>query len=326
MELTSTPSPLQTAGYAAAREALGNQSITVTVGDRTVYIHRRTTRYGYSFLVVPRGLRWNTVTEASDLYAAVQAIAQPSDAWVQGEWEYPIIDPVAGPQALGPWIATRPEQPLRTVFLDLSLTNEELLKQCDEQLRRKIRAAAKVGTAAALDTDFAAYYALHQHTYAKNNLGVTKETYHQALLQHGAYLITARYNQVPMATGLIVQNGATAAYLFGGSRTVAETPALPPETPRDIKAPAAFYWEMIQECRRRGVQWLDLWGVPDSDTGASHAKGIGYFKKQFNGTYAYYPGFKAALNNRARFIWFARTATLYTKRLILYRTTKTVFE
>ena len=89
-----------------------------------------------------------------------------------------------------------------------------------------------------------------------------------------AHVYTASYEDEPLASSLVLQQGKHSYQLWSGSR-------------RDVgkKFPTyALQWAIMQDMKQRGVETYDMWGTAPTDDDKDHPwAGPTHFKKGFNG-------------------------------------------
>lgn len=89
-----------------------------------------------------------------------------------------------------------------------------------------------------------------------------------------AFLELAYYENKPVASALILQNGKVAHYAYAGSY---------PEA-RKLEAGTVLVWQAMQNAAKRGVRWFDLFGVAPPDAPTGHPwLGFSTFKRKFGG-------------------------------------------
>lgn len=166
--------------------------------------------------------------------------------------------------------------------------DETLLAGFDADTRYAVRRAAREGVEVRLITDagdVAAVARLHELVAVTQRRAAFRlpplERYRiawQGLAAAGrACLVEALLNDQPMASGMLVVEGAQSLYLFAGSRR---------EGTGEAKRYASYavQWAMMREARDRGARHHDLWGVAPPDAGPNHPwSGVGLFKKGFGG-------------------------------------------
>ncbi|MBE7514345.1 MAG: peptidoglycan bridge formation glycyltransferase FemA/FemB family protein [Anaerolineales bacterium] len=181
-------------------------------------------------------------------------------------------------------------QPPRTVVIDLSGSEQDILKRMNQSTRRKCNMAEKqdvavrVGTAA----DVASFTALIDITGVRNKFGVHEPAYYKRAYDlfapsgHAALLIAAHAGQ-DLAGVMVFRCGENAYYLYGASSNAE----------RQRMATYILQWEAIRWARAGGARRYDLWGVPDADEATLEAE----FEGRSDGLWGVY-GFKRGFGGR----------------------------
>ncbi|HYG85237.1 MAG TPA: GNAT family N-acetyltransferase [Azospirillum sp.] len=159
----------------------------------------------------------------------------------------------------------------RTVWLDLSKSDEELRAGLARDWRQRLKGAEKAGLALDLDTE------------AKNLPWLVKQEHEQAQVKHyhgmsgpltvrlrnalykanGVLLAAALDGKTPVAAALLLGHGHAATYQIGWSN----------EAGKKTSAMRLLLWRSIGHLRARGVRWLDLGGInPETAPGVTEFK------------------------------------------------------
>lgn len=168
----------------------------------------------------------------------------------------------------------------RTVLLDLTRTEEELLAGMKKRGRRDVRKALReTSLVVAEETGisregFAELYDVLLETGRRDGFGVAPaQTYLTMLESLGpehARLFVTRRERRPLAWGIVIVNDGRAAYYYGASSAEG----------RRALAADLLVWRMMTTLKADGARVLDLMGV-DSDRAPSLA-GVRDFKTKFN--------------------------------------------
>ncbi|MDW8170987.1 MAG: peptidoglycan bridge formation glycyltransferase FemA/FemB family protein [Anaerolineae bacterium] len=176
-------------------------------------------------------------------------------------------------------------QPPRSIFIDLSGSEDGILARMNQGTRRKIRQALKapldfIQVSSAQVDDFAVLIA---QTGARNAFGVHEAAYYQRAYnllvpQHAALLVAYhRESRQALAGVFVAQAGQTAYYLYGASS----------DQQRELMASYGVQWQAMLWAKARGARWYDMWGIPDEDEAALEAQ----FQARSDGLWGVY-GFK----------------------------------
>jgi lipid II:glycine glycyltransferase (peptidoglycan interpeptide bridge formation enzyme) len=260
----------------------------------------RRQQYGLGYLYCPRGPALNSLDDLEDAAKVLNDFAGFGDVSLTIEPPVPILssgDPSVIPEKLGVWAHAAPIQPEHTVLIDVTQTEEKLLKNMHEMARRNTRTSLKEGVTAGVETDFEAFWNLFSETNTRSQLLQRQRRYYEAMLNEcgkyggDAQIITARKDGVPLATGLVIGLGNELCYLYGGSTRLERA-----EGERDPKASNGFYWGMLQYAAQHGYKRLDLFGIPRVITADKHSFGVYEFKMRLGGQMAYFPAYEMALS------------------------------
>ncbi|MEK9165751.1 MAG: peptidoglycan bridge formation glycyltransferase FemA/FemB family protein [Patescibacteria group bacterium] len=178
---------------------------------------------------------------------------------------------------------TNPLQPQETFIINLTQSDDQLLKNMKPKTRYNIRLAQKKGVKTRWSTDAAdinVFYDLLTSTARRQKIKIHPKSHYQNILkilsdQNAAALAIAEVdsNSKPLAANLITFFGDTATYLHGGTS----------DARRSLMAPYLLQWEAIKEARRRGCKFYDMGGCAVKTGKIDLWAGISRFKTGFNG-------------------------------------------
>lgn len=165
-------------------------------------------------------------------------------------------------EALGFQSSPRAVQPRRTLILDISGGEGEILGRMKQKTRYNIRLAQRKGVLVRRGTssDLSIFAQLMQETGSRNVFGVhSLAYYHQAYDSFGpddrVALFVAEYEDQPLGAIMAFALGDTAWYFYGASSS----------KERRRMPSYLLQWEAIRWARGKGCARYDLWGVPDED-------------------------------------------------------------
>jgi lipid II:glycine glycyltransferase (peptidoglycan interpeptide bridge formation enzyme) len=146
-----------------------------------------------------------------------------------------------------------------TFVLDLSKSEEELLKAMHSKTRYNIRVAQKHGVIIKHDNSdeaFAAYLRLSEETTKRQEFYAHNTTYHKTMWKilktaRIAQLFTATYNGEILAAWVMFVHNDTIYYPYGASS----------RNHREVMAPSLLLWEIIRWAKSQNLRFLDLWGA-----------------------------------------------------------------
>jgi len=194
-------------------------------------------------------------------------------------------------------------EPKDTLLIDLSKSEEELLKEMHPKTRYNIRLAERKGVKVSmsysttiLETQFDHFWQLLQETYNRQGIkAYNKDYYHKILDKNVFQLYLARYENKIIVANLMsffgnlspweadsggrVDRSGTVTYLYGGSdRNFHQT-----------MATSLIQWQAIKDAKAQGYKYYDFYGISGGDKKNIWA-GITRFKKGFGGVEKHYVG------------------------------------
>lgn len=175
----------------------------------------------------------------------------------------------------------------RTVVLDLTKNEEELMASMKKRGRRDVRKALRNELAFADETDrfdeaFGKAYALLVETGARDKFGIAPENQYRTMMKElgpdHARFYTIRDGQDLLCWGIVTLNEQLATYYYAASSAAG----------RKAGGPDCLVWSMANDLRSRGVKSFDLMGI-DSDR-APQLRGVRDFKTKFSEEIIEVPG------------------------------------
>jgi len=178
-------------------------------------------------------------------------------------------------------------QPPRTVIVDLTGSEDEILARMKQKTRYNIRLAAKKGVTVRPWEDLAAFHQMMLVTGGRDGFGVHSLKYYQRAYElfHPkdiAELLVAEFEGKPLAALMVFAHGKRAWYVYGASNN----------EERNRMPTYLLQWEAMRWARIKGAEEYDLWGVPDEDEETLEANfterndglwGVYRFKRGFGG-------------------------------------------
>jgi len=150
-------------------------------------------------------------------------------------------------------------QPPRTILVDLTRSEEEILAAMKQKTRYNIRLSARKNVTVRHGTigNIKTFNQLIQITAQRDNFGIHDPNYYRAAYEvfapdHVALLL-ADYQKKPLAGVMSFAYGAQGAYLYGASSN----------EERQRMPTYAVQWAAMQWAKEKGCTFYDLWGVPD---------------------------------------------------------------
>lgn len=169
-----------------------------------------------------------------------------------------------------------------TLQIDLTQSEEEILKQMKQKGRYNIKVAEKAGVEVRESEDIDAYYKLAKKTGARDNYTIVSKEKYDAFLYSlpGSYLLLAYQENEPIAGLLNVVWNNQAIYYYGASN----------HAYRASMAPYALQWFAIQKSKADNCATYDFLGIAPPNSDAKHPwQGITSFKERFGGELVTYP-------------------------------------
>ncbi len=195
----------------------------------------------------------------------------------------------------------RHEQPEATRMLDLTLSDDDLLKQMHQKGRYNMKVAEKNGIRIEESTDVEAYAKMASDTAKRDGFSGGSTKRYQKFLEKipGSFLLLAypesrkleaESSSSPVAGLIGVVYGKTGIYYYGASDY----------THRALMAPYLLQWQAIQHCKAAGCTQYDLLGIappvedpesrkPKAESSRHPWAGISDFKAKFGGIVVTYP-------------------------------------
>lgn len=175
--------------------------------------------------------------------------------------------------------------PTRTIHIDLTKSEEELLKNMEKDTRYSIRLAARKGVEVKETNDFEQFKSLYYETAkrkkfwaAKSELEFLWKTFYKG---DSAGVYTAFFEGEPLASALILFSDKMALYAHAGS--------LPKH--REVMAPYLLLWQSIRVAKKKGCKIFDMEGIKDPRFRSTKKwGGFTLFKRGFRGTEVEYLG------------------------------------
>ncbi len=195
-------------------------------------------------------------------------------------------------------------------ILDISKSEEEILKNMSQKTRYNIRLAEKKGVTIYKDNSenaFKDYLRLTNETTKRQNFYSHTQEYHQLMWdtlktsetinkdELSAHLFTARYNNETLAAWILFVLGDTLYYPYGSSSS----------KHREVMASNLLMWEAIKFGKSLGLKNFDMWGALGTNPNPKDPWfGFHRFKQGYNPRAVEYVGsFDLVINNKMYFIY-----------------------
>ena len=185
-------------------------------------------------------------------------------------------------------------QPPRTIVVDLTGSEEDILARMKQKTRYNIRLSSKKGVAVRQSENIDAFYQLMETTGQRDEFGIHSLEYYQKaydLFKYSAKceMFMAEYDGKKIAGLMVFASGSRCWYLYGASSSLH----------RERMPTYLLQWEAMKWARSKGCVQYDLYGVPDHEAEYLEANfrdrsaglwGIYRFKRGFGGQITRSPG------------------------------------
>jgi hypothetical protein len=171
----------------------------------------------------------------------------------------------------------------KTFWLDLTLSEEELLKNMHPKARYNIRLAQKHEVMVKEDNSpeaFTTYLKLAFETASRQGFFAHNPDYHQLMwnILHPAgiaHLFTATYQGETLAAWIIFKFNTKIYYPYGSSS----------DKHKEVMATSLLLWEIAKWGKHQGCTLFDLWGVEEGKGFTEFKRKFGPQEVEFIGTY-----------------------------------------
>ena len=188
------------------------------------------------------------------------------------------------PQVLGDFRKDRsPILPTRTIWINLTVSEETLLANLEKDTRNLVRRAEKDGVIVVESRDLKTFYSVWARNARDKNFFVPFEKELNALWATipEKHLLIAKFGGQAVAAALMLGFEKVLYYSFAGSS----------DEGRGVHAPYLLLWEVISRGKRWGYERLDLEGITDPKVGRTKSwSGFSHFKRGFGGTEVEFAG------------------------------------
>ena len=179
-------------------------------------------------------------------------------------------------------------------FVEIPLrgrTSADVFARFNAQWRRNVRLADRAGVKVwqASIEDLPVFHAMYLETAERDRFLPRPLSYFRRMFDEfdGVRLYLAGAEGIPSAAATMVRFGGRAWYGYGASSNER----------RELRAPTALQWQMIQDCLEDGLDWYDLRGVGETLDPEHPMFGLLRFKIGTGGDLVEYPGeYDLALN------------------------------
>jgi peptidoglycan pentaglycine glycine transferase (the first glycine) len=305
---------LQLSSWARLKSEFGWQSARTVIRDRGVIVAGaqvllRRLALGFHIAYVPKGPLMDPAHPDScrALFDALRQQARAHHA-IMLKVEPDLLDtgiPLWAQHGFQP--SGQAVQPRRTLLVDITGTEDEILSRMKSKTRYNIRVAERHGVQIDVGqhSDLEAFAQLMAVTGERDAFGIHSAAYYDRAYTlfapaGGVRLLMAAYEGQPIAGLMAFACGSRAWYMYGASAN----------EHRDKMPNYALQWAAICWARSRGCHTYDLWGVPDEEERTLEAHfaerrdglwGVYRFKRGFGGRLVRYVGALDSVYNRPAF-------------------------
>jgi peptidoglycan pentaglycine glycine transferase (the first glycine) len=284
--------------WQAFQQALGHKTWMLKTEHASALVIRHPLPFGLCWLEIPRGPLFEKGKSVDKLMEEVVALAKSENAI------FIRISPYDEPKltAYRLPLTASDHHPQTTLVLDLSLSEEDLLRQMKPKGRYNIKVAEKNSVTVRENQGIDAFYELLKKTIGRDGFSAHPKAYYEKMLQAlqpHVQLLMAGKDGKAIAGGIFVYLDSVGTYYYGASD----------HEYRNLMAPYLLQWEAIKEAKRRGCKTYDFLGIAPEGAQNHPWAGVTEFKKKFGGTVIQYPQAKELV---VRPIWY-RVYRLYKK-------------
>jgi|WetSurMetagenome_2_1015567.scaffolds.fasta_scaffold09695_3 peptidoglycan pentaglycine glycine transferase (the first glycine) len=181
----------------------------------------------------------------------------------------------------------------KTIILDLTKSEEELLAAMHQKTRYNIRLAEKKGVKireAGIE-EFDKFWDLMSATVNRDGFRLhEKEYYKKMLAMENIKLFFGEFENKILCAGIFSFFGDTAVYLHGASSNES----------REVMAPYLLQWELIKKAKAAGCKYYDFFGIDEKKW-----PGVTRFKRGFGGQEINYPGTFDVIFDKKRYLLYS---------------------
>ena len=260
---------LQTKEWLDFQESIGHKTWQFNDGKIRANIIQHKVAFGKNYLYIPHGpeiffdnVQGGLKNEIDNFLSYLKKLAKENKSiFVKFE---PLTDVVTELVfRKGVKKSKKHIQPQKTVIINLSLSEEDLLSRMHHKTRYNIKVAERNQIKIENSNDLNAFWELLKKTSKRDRFYSHNKEYYKKLLaldsgELKVNLVLAYYNDKPVAGAIILCYGDTAYYLHGASDYEA----------RSLMAPYALHWEIMKALKGlnskfkiQNSKFYDLWGI-----------------------------------------------------------------
>lgn len=194
-----------------------------------------------------------------------------------------VIEPNIGHPASEFKLSKSPYLPTKTLQIDLTKSNVQLLKNMHQKTRYNIKVATKNGVEISSGTDISQFSDFWHKCQMKRLLFLSQKKEITALYKSfnkNRDILLAKHDGSVVAALLVIGTGKVSYYMYAGSSKLG----------KDLHAPTLLTWEAISMSKAHGSKVFDFEGLYDDRFPLESWRGFTKFKKGFGGYEVEYPG------------------------------------
>ncbi|MFH1412537.1 MAG: peptidoglycan bridge formation glycyltransferase FemA/FemB family protein [bacterium] len=263
---------LQSWDWSEFQEQAGNKVFRLGIEDNNKLIASavivKKSILGFKYFYCPRGPVAN-VKSLDFLFKKIKELAKEEKA------KFFRFDPVTlfDSQA----VQTIDVQPKKTLILDLTKSEQELLSSMHQKTRYNIRLAEKKGVEISeYNGEWNEVWKIMQQTKARDKFSLHNQEYYRKMADNKMVKVfLARYKGQIIGFSFAVFFKNCATYLHGGSSN----------EHRNVMAPYLLQLHMIKYAKKLNIKYYDFYGIDEKKW-----PGVTRFKLGFSGKIVDYPG------------------------------------
>ena len=213
------------------------------------------------------------------------------------------IEPKLLPTNHYPLLTKSPNiQPAKTLLINLSKSEEQLLSEMHHKTRYNIKVAQKHGVEIKDEFDISIGHGLFFdealklviETSERQKFNTFPASYYKKMvdqftLKNGGdlklHIYKAIFQNQLLSAAIIIDFGKTRTFLFGGSS----------DFHKNVMAPYLMHWQAMLDAKKQGMEYYDFWGI---ETASGETPGFVRFKLGFGGLEKAYAGAYDIIQNK----------------------------
>ena len=271
---------LQTGAWGELKSAFGWKPVRLVNEEAGVQILFRKLPLGFTIGYIPKGaVSFQSLAISQDLWGEIDSVCKQNHA-IFLKLEPDLWDDQS-PETWNLELETSLHniQPPRTIIIDISGSEEQILARMKQKTRYNIRLAEKKGVTVRTWDDLESFHKIVLVTGGRDGFGVHSFEYYQRAYElmypkQMCEILVAEFEGKPLAALFVARNGNRAYYLYGAST----------DEERNRMPTYLLQWEAMKWAKRLGCEEYDLWAVPDEDEVTLEAK----FEKRNDGLWGVY--------------------------------------